>query len=427
MPGRGRGRCRQGRGTCRDQNRENNYKVDRTSIKSLKSFEGISILYPPNSTSHDATKNGVQIVKEKLTRYLGRGYGRFGRFIADDEYFVEPIPDPPDDPLDPNNQNSVIQWKVYESAMTEVAKRAMKTNNDKVSWFSVIQSVLSQESEDLVQAEDDWEEVELEQDQLELWRLVERTHLTRVTGSTVLDQDNAMTEYNKVRQHDRNESIQEYKKRHERAVDALVRVGHPQVPDEQMQVIKWIRGLNKKHREWKLKILNAMQAGEDPPASLEDAVQLCRNYVPVNDNRDDRGLDGAPSTVFAALAALKDKHDKDQATDNDRKEQKIALKAAGKAGKRGDASAAGGKKKKAVDSDEEEETASEKGHGRMSCWTCGQPGHTTASCPLKDRIHDLVREGKLFHVRVCLHDSNGKPLLGPYDVLLDDEANVSVF
>ena len=311
--------------------------------------------------------------------------------------------------------------------MTDVAKRAMKTNNDKVSWFSVIQSVLSQESEDLVQAEDDWEEVELEQDPLELWRLVERTHLTRVTGSTVLDQDNAMTEYNKVRQYDRNESIQEYKKRHERAVDALVRVGHPQVPDVQMQVIKWIRGLNKKHREWKLKILNAMQAGEDPPESLEDAVRLCRNYVPVNDHRDDGGLDGVPSTVFAALAAQKDKHEKDQGADNDQQERKIALKAAGKAGKRGDARATGGKKKKNVDFDDEEDPASEKGQGRVSCWTCGQAGHTTATCQLKDRIYDLVKEGKLFHVRVCLHDSNGKPLLGPYDVLLDDEANVSVF
>ena len=78
MPGRGRGRGRQGRGSGRDHNRENNYKVDRSPNKGVKSFEGIPILYPPNSVSHDATKNGVQIVKEKLTRYLGREYGRFG-------------------------------------------------------------------------------------------------------------------------------------------------------------------------------------------------------------------------------------------------------------------------------------------------------------------------------------------------------------
>ena len=80
-----------------------------------------------------------------------------------------------------------------------------------------------------MQAEDDWEDTNNEQDPLELWRIVERTHLTRVTGSTVLDQDNAMREYNRVRHYEKGDSLPEYKKRHERAIEALTRVEHPHI------------------------------------------------------------------------------------------------------------------------------------------------------------------------------------------------------
>ena len=122
------GRGRGGRGFGRDSN-QNRSGGDRNPNKSVRSFEGIPILYPPNSRAYDATKNGVQIVKEKLTRYLAKEYGRYGRFIADDVYYVEPAPAPPGR-LDPQDQASVIEWKVYETTLIELAKADMKRNSN---------------------------------------------------------------------------------------------------------------------------------------------------------------------------------------------------------------------------------------------------------------------------------------------------------
>ena len=253
-------------------------------IKIPESSEGIPIFFPPHSRSHDATKNGVQVVKEKLVRYLSKHYGRFGRFLVDDAYYVEPDPRRPALGLDPDFEESVVEWKVYESGCVESAKQNRQSERDKVAWFSIILGLLSQESEDLVQAEDDWEDTNNEQDPLELWRIVERTHLTRVTGSTALDRDNAMREYNKVRHYESGDTLPEYKKRHERAIEALERVEHPHIPSEEMQVIKWIKGLNNKYKEWKYKTLNEIRAGDDPPATLEDAMRLRRNNFRVSFN-----------------------------------------------------------------------------------------------------------------------------------------------
>ena len=61
-------------------------------IKIRESDEGIPILFPPQSSHHDATRNGVQVVKEKLIRYLSKEYGRYGRFMVEDEYYIEEDP-----------------------------------------------------------------------------------------------------------------------------------------------------------------------------------------------------------------------------------------------------------------------------------------------------------------------------------------------
>jgi len=162
--------------------------------------DGVPTLYPPTSREHDPTRNGVQVVKEKLTIYLAFHFGRYGRFIADDKYYERKMPDPPEVLVDPTNPAVMAQWKTYEIGVSEMVKEGIRAANDKVSWFSTIQSVLSQASEDLVEAEDDWEEVLEQQNPLRLWRLVEKTHLAKITGSTDIDRDNAMEEYNAVRQ-----------------------------------------------------------------------------------------------------------------------------------------------------------------------------------------------------------------------------------
>ena len=422
-------RSRRGRGG-RDggSSSDHNNNDQKTNPRHVRTFEGIPILYPPHAKEHDAMRNGIQLVKEKLVLYFSKEYGRYGRFIADDAYFQQEVADPPNIPHDPDNQASVIQWKAYEAACIEIVKKGLVIADEKVSWFSVILSVLSPASKDLVEAENEWETVNVDQDPLELWRLIERTHLTHVTGSTDIDRADAMDAYIAVVQL-KDETLPDYKKRHERAIQALERVEHPSIPTERMQVIKWIRGLNHRHKEWKLKTLNALQEGGQPPGTLEDAMRLVRNYVPINEHTSGR-TDGVPSTAFMSDGdRYPRKPPPDVSSIDEQKPSEdmwTAMTTSGRGNKRGKDYKKGKVDKKTDDnsSDVSQTRTTDK---QDRCKTCGRAGHWANKCPLQAQIWDLVKEGKIHHIRVCLHDTDGKPLLGPYDVLLDDEANVSVF
>ena len=113
---RGRGDTSRNNNRGRGHNRRSMERRRSSPIKIPESGEGIPILFPPHSRSHVATKNGVQVVKESLIRYLSKHYGRFGRFFVNDEYYIEPDPQQPAIGLDPDFQESVVMWKVYEAA-----------------------------------------------------------------------------------------------------------------------------------------------------------------------------------------------------------------------------------------------------------------------------------------------------------------------
>jgi hypothetical protein len=287
--------------------------------------------------------------------------------------------------------------------------------DERVSWFNTILSILSQGSKNLVEAEDMWEQIRDRQDPLPLWRLVEKTHLTRVTGSTDIDRFNAMKAYNKVEQGN-HESIPDYKKRHERAVEALELVEHPAIPDMRSQVVKWIQGLNFRHEEWKTKMINAMQEGENPPDTLEEAVRQVTNYVPLHPITTGRRESEGPSTAFMTEGDLHpsgdDSSDKKEASDHDKPPKPPrgkANKTAGKVAKQ-ERAKKGDKSKKKKPTEESADDDENEDDGAGSCWTCGQSDHWAGKCPYRNKIHQLVKEKKItLLTKLCLHDSAGKP------------------
>ena len=389
----------------------------------ISKVQRIPVLYPPTSPEHDTTQNGVQVVKEALINRFSLHYGRRGRFIADDEYFEAPMPDAPEVEYDPHDIHSMIFWDAHKIACAEVIKEGLRAESQKVEWFAFIVSILSPASKDLVEAEDEWEDVEERQDSLELWRIIERTHLTRITGSTDIDRYNAMEAYNACKQ-ERHESISDYKKRFERAVSALERVQHPDLPIGRMRVIKWIRGLYDKHQEWKNRVINILQEGGDPPDSLEDAIRSVRNYVPMQSTRKDYGTSDAPSTVQTSTKTQRKSESKDRC---DAENTRVHV-AAGKGKKESKKSVSDKKTQKNKNDDEDNMQQSSEADSMKECFTCGKVGHTSFKCPLKDQIHQLVREGKIHVVTpVFFQGKSSDAILGPMDVLLDDGANVSVY
>ena len=293
-------------------------RTRRSRAGSTKSIvNGVPILYPPTAREHNPARNGVQVVQEKLSLYFTFHFDMYVRFIAGDKYFERKMPNPPLILADATNPAIMARWKVSEIFVAEVIKEGLRRDNDKVSWFSTILIILSQAPKDLVEAEDDWNDVLENQSPLRLWRLIEKTHLAKITGSTDIDRDNAMEEYNAVRQ-EKNESLADYKKRFERTVRALERVRHTAIPDERMQVTKWIRGLNSKYQEWKIRTINEMQEGSRPPASLEEAMRSVRNYVS-NQTQSDHRDKGHLSTVFVAEGQRDGDKDKKPSTKQRRK------------------------------------------------------------------------------------------------------------
>ena len=193
-----------------------------------------------------------------------------------------------------------------------------------------------------------------------------------------------------------------------------------------MRVIKWIRGLNDKHQEWKNKVINVLQEGGGPPDSLEDAIRSVRNYVPMQPIRRDYGTSDAPSTVFVTKEENSKKGQRKSASKNHGDVENMQVHVTKGKGKKYK-NKSGPDKKDDEDNEEHLQQTPDRDN-KNSCYTCGKAGHTSFKCPLREQIHQLVREGKIYVVTpIFFQESSDNATLGPMNVLLDDGANVSVY
>ena len=124
-----------------------------------------------------------------------------------------------------------------------------------------------------------WDEFEITQDPLELWKAIRSTHQTARLLSSRLDQDRAMLKFSTMRQSD-NESLDSYKLRFDNALDTLSAV-NLKPPSTKMVVTRFVESLNNDYAELRKEIKNSEYKGSKNawPATLDAAYVYATKFL----------------------------------------------------------------------------------------------------------------------------------------------------
>ena len=119
-------------------------------------------------------------------------------------------------------------------------KQKYEADLDKVKVYNAIRGNMSLESVERVESDADFtlKNVRANQDPLELWRIIKKTHVRGRTGVDKLDRASANEEYHNLKMRS-GESLPEFKLRLERAIRAREFVELP-VINEETQALDFI-------------------------------------------------------------------------------------------------------------------------------------------------------------------------------------------
>ena len=409
-----------GRGSRADRSRYGS-KDSRTShgAGEMKPKETTGLIQELPVLTWGLKRSNFADFQESIQTYLEAQFANNGSFIKNDKYYVPPMPEEPEaDPSPKASRSDQIAWSVYEDACKNRAKTISKHIEERTKMYSIIWGQLSTLSKDKIQNHTEFEHAEVDtdgrKDPLMLWRIIVSTHLVKATGNEDLDKDDAKEYYDRLQQ-GATETVANYKKRFERAIAALKQIGHPQIPTQTEQVIRFIKSLNDTNcYEWKNRKINDMREGITPPASLSDAARDCDNYVPLHSDLtySSRG------TTFMTR---------------------------GGRGGRGRGSGGRGKNRnrnpddKSRDEDEETEDKSGDASSSGFCYRCGSKDHYTKECTFKGECNKCGKRGHKASVckssrttamtrRVLITDSDDTQRDDDmYCVHIDNQSNENVF
>ena len=245
--------------------------------KEVGLVEGIPMLY-----YREGKPNNLNEFKEKLSTYLISKYSDCGTFIETGERWFVPEVEPPDQPYDKNNRNIVSLWNVYEHQLKHRSDLMLRREETDTSMWGVIWGQLSRSSIEKLKQHARWDVVEMGMDPFVLWNLIRETHLLSQTGIEFLDHSNALNAYNRVHK-GQHESLGDYKKRFELAVEALEAIEHPNITAEGARVSHFIESLNGNYNEWKRDLMNGIRQGRvEPPANVTAAYRLASSYIRID-------------------------------------------------------------------------------------------------------------------------------------------------
>ena len=343
-------------------------------------------------------QNNYREFKRLLTNYAGEKFGTVAYDI------IELEKNPTVTPLDPKDypdndafavERKRMDYKQYLDKTAELEKQLPKL-------YSCMVSYLSQESLDAVKSEKGYAEARDKHDPFRLWSLIKATH--RIDVSKSENQEVIKTRvrngYQQVRQ-GAFESIIGYKERFDEALHLYNDYGNPNMDEKDVAMDFFTRLDEARYNDFKIRMLNDINMGlRKPPDNLNAMFQLAKNYVvsgKANLNKTSAGV------VFNTMSA--DEVRGKNKTKKNKKDPKLI---------------------KSKDSNKEQSETEKKDPTEITCWECGELGHYKSKCP------DLKKDGSTGeHNKVHLTTSElvfatGSPGFKWYEVLLDNQANISV-
>ena len=350
--------------------------------------------------------NNFSKFKEAISKSALKNYGQLGKLIKLGKYYV------PEEPLSTDydfiNDPLGVNKAAYLEDMKEYRKEIMKMRNERPKLYALILQYLSDESLEEIKRSDKFEKIDEETDPLNLWLLVEETHkVTSISKVEAVTKLAARSTYATMRQGP-YESIITYKERFTVALKAYDDQGNPKLEDRDI-AMDFFRGLdNARYATFKTEIMNGLTSKAiEQPDSL-NAMYLLANQWLKTTTKTNLGY----ATTFTTTLDYqekshrrgKNKKDKNKRNNDDKK----------------------------TTSDKSEKSKTDM--SEIECYACGENGHYANKCPKRQNKEEEQEEERSAHLTWNANtfttyqvlNASQKNSFGPFDVLIDNQANVSV-
>lgn len=305
-----------------------------------------------------------------------------------------------------------------------LSRLAFDDDAAKISLFAAIWGQLSEDSRDIVKAHKDWEQADAANDPLELWNIVQVTHVACTVGIDAVDKVMAEERFNQLRQQ-LHEPLPRFKERFDAAILSMRHLGCA-LPEDVQLAAKFILKLDdSRYSAFKCDLHNLSRLrGEDNvyPKTYVEAYSLALNRLEAKPKPNPF----KPQAAFVAMSERKGNQDR-------RKEP--------------------GKQQQHRDA-KDHRHSKEKKEKKFGCNICNDPDHFARDCPHRDLVTKLLAEhqrGKKALVAAAVEEqeydpdehyaypvvedlpelvfstASGGGVVGPLDVILDNGATSSIF